>query len=67
MTDLTGQRDPEWPRGGVRCNSYKPRGNWVCTRPQGHSGDHRAHWGDGIVCAPDWPNELDGLEVGEGL
>ena len=67
VTDLTWQRDPLWERGRVRCNNYKPRENWVCTRLQGHSGDHRAHCGDGIVCCPDWPNELDGLEVGEGL
>lgn len=67
MTDLTDQLDPEgMARFGAYCQEYRPDGRFFCTRPQGHAGQHRAHWSSGKVCCPDWGLD-ERLLVGEGL
>lgn len=67
MEPHAGTVDPLYSGADPCCSSSGPN-NYICTRSRGHNGPHRAHYSGGLVCnIDDWPNELAGLEVAEGL
>ena len=69
LPDITGDFDPQYDSSVDMCGKMRIDDDYMCTRPCGHLGPHRAHWSDGRVCCPDWSNEEDDpdLHVGEGL
>lgn len=44
-------------KGQPMCREREPEKSFVCTRPYGHTGSHRARFHDGQLCCPPWRNQ----------